>query len=189
MLLDALFNVQAQSSYTRSTRSGSGSGTSYADSHTAPRVVYEYGEVDETFEEAAAAGFWGWYQESGSWQSSWRSNRKKRQQQQAQAQAQAQQAQQAQQQQQEQQQQRQAHQRQQQSHSATRQRRYQAQYQQAAQQHAQRQHQNYATAQQMLSQLDAPTLRLVRGIFGPDMQHLNSLEVSYGVVCDLLVSE
>jgi DNA anti-recombination protein RmuC len=163
--------LQAQTSYTRSSRytrsSSDTSGVEY--------VVYDYTDVDETFEEAASAGFWGWYQQSGSWQSSWRSNRKKRkqhwqQQQQQQAQAQQQAKQQASRQQQ--------HTRQQAARQAQQR---QARQRQQAQERLRYRHQlQFTTVEKLLSQLDAASLKLVRSLFGQELERLDSSEVSQG---------
>jgi hypothetical protein len=47
---------------------------------------------DDGFAEAAQGGFWGWYEGSGSWQSSWQANSKKKKRQQQQQQEEQQQA-------------------------------------------------------------------------------------------------
>jgi DnaJ-class molecular chaperone len=73
----AAYNRQraSQSRSVRFTRHASGGASS-------SRVVYEAADLvddaEEEGEDTAQAGFWGWYPQSGSWQSSWQAGAKRR---------------------------------------------------------------------------------------------------------------
>lgn len=109
--------------------------------------------LEDDLEDTATAGFWGWYQQSGSWQSSWKANRKKQRQQQGAAQQTAQ------------------HQ-QSQSDSES-----------GINDSSKQRQQHAAHLSQLLLELDASTLQVVHSIFGKDLEHLHHLGVSNAPLC------
>lgn len=91
---------QARTCTSRSASTWTGSGSSSSSTRTRQQqqgrnpfvqyMVYDYSDIEGEDMDPNGAGFYGWYAQSGSWQSSWEANKKKQQRRQQQQQQQRQ---------------------------------------------------------------------------------------------------